>query len=278
MKIRSFLPLLTYPDPHSEASIRNAAALAGLVSADLNMVALQVDFPPVASALSRVLMDLPEAIRSAEHVSAQAGEKLLALVRHEAEARGLSVTARTMKAAPAFFGEVAASEARYFDIALVGWSSGVPGIQMLAEAVVFGSGRPTILVPEHADVGEMSRIAIAWDGTRVAARALADATRLLDRAREVKVITVTDEKPLQEEAAGDRLVDGLQQAGVNASFSRIRAGDLPIAESLQRHALEFGAQLLVMGGYGHSRLRDFVLGGATAGVLDDLRLPVLLSH
>ena len=113
---------------------------------------------------------------------------------------------------------------------------------------------------------------------RVAARALADATRLIERAEEVHVITVTDEKPLADKAAGDRLADNLRQAGVKASFSPIRAEDGPIAETLQRHALDLNAQLLVMGGYGHSRLRDFVLGGATAGVLGDLRLPVLLSH
>ena len=278
MKIRSFLPLLTYPDAHSEASIRNAAALAGLVSGELHVVALEADIPPVTSALSRVLMNLPEVIRNAEKLSAQTGEKLLDLARREAEARGLPVTARTLKAAPALLGEIAACEARYFDLVLVGWSSGIPGIQMLAEAMVFGSGRPTILVPEGAEASGITRIAIAWDGSRVAARALADATRLLELAKEVHVVTVTDEKPLQDKAAGDRLADSLRQAGLNASFSPIRGEDCPIAETVQRHALELDAQLLVMGGYGHSRLRHFVLGGATAGVLGDLRLPVLLSH
>ena len=278
MKIRSFLPLLTYPDASSEASIRNAAALASLARAELHVVALEADIPPVTSALSRVLMNLPEVIRNAETLSAQAGAKLMDIARGKAEASGLPVTVGTLKAAPALLGEVAAYEARYFDLALVGWSSGNPGIQMLAEAVIFGSGRPTIIVPEGAEASGISRIAIAWDGSRVAARALADATRLLERAEEMHVITVTDEKPLADKAAGDRLAEGLRQAGVKASFSPIRAEDCPIAETLQRHALELDAQLLVMGGYGHSRLRDFVLGGATAGVLRDLRMPILLSH
>ena len=278
MKIRSFLPLLTYPDASSEASIRNAVALASSVSEELHVVPLEADIPPITSALSRVLMNLPEVIRDAEKASAHAGAKLMDLARGQAAQKGLSVTTRTLKAAPPLLGEVATSEARYFDLAMVGWSSGIPGIQTLAEAVVFGSGRPTILVPEGAEASGISRIAIAWDGSRVAARALADATRLLERAEEVHVITVTGEKPLQDEDAGGRLAEGLRQAGVKASFSPIRAEDCPIAETLQRHALELDAQLLVMGGYGHSRLRDFVLGGATAGVLRDLRMPVLLSH
>lgn len=278
MKIRSFLPLLTYPDASSEASIRNAAALAGLVSEELHVVALEADIPPVTSALSRVLTNLPEVIRDAEKASAQAGAKLMDLARGQAAQMGLSVTTRTLKSAPPLLGEAAAGEARYFDLTMVGWSSGIPGIQMLAEAVVFGSGRPTILVPEGAEASGISRIAIAWDGSRVAARALADATRLLERAEEVHVMTVTGEKPLRDEDAGGRLAEGLRQAGVKASFSPIKAEDCPIAETLQRHAIELDAQLLVMGGYGHSRLREFVLGGATAGVLRDLRMPILLSH
>ena len=278
MKIRSFLPLLTYPDAHGEGSIRAAAALAGVFSGELHVAALQADIPPVNSPLSRVLMNLPQVIRDAESLSAHAGTKLLEAARNEAEARGLPVTASVLTAAPALLGEVAATEARYFDLALVGWSSGNPGVRMLAEAVVFGSGRPTILAPEGAEAKAISRIAIAWDGSRVAARALSDASRLLEHAEEVHVITVTDEKPLQDEDAGGRLAERLRPAGVNAIFSPIRAEDCMVSETLQRHALELGAQLLVMGGYGHSRMRDFVLGGATAGVLDDLRLPVLLSH
>jgi nucleotide-binding universal stress UspA family protein len=92
------------------------------------------------------------------------------------------------------------------------------------------------------------------------------------------VFTVVDEKPLDDKNIADRLARGLGKRGLPAEAVSIRAEDNPIGISLQEHALKHGADLLVMGAYGHSAVRDFVLGGATEDVLDDLRLPVLCSH
>ena len=91
-------------------------------------------------------------------------------------------------------------------------------------------------------------------------------------------MTVTGEKPLKEQEAAERLAQGLRQRGLAAQASSIIAEDCPIATTIQRHAVGLQADLLVMGAFGHSRVRDFVLGGATKGVLDNLLLPVLLSH
>ena len=149
---------------------------------------------------------------------------------------------------------------------------------MTAEAVIFDSGRPAILLPELAPVTSIDHIAIAWDGSRVAARAVADARLLLERAERISVITVLDEKPLEDQHAGERLCETLKRQGMQATAVPIHAEDCPIAETLQQIAIERGCKLLIMGGYGHSRMRDFVLGGATNGVLGDLLMPVLLSH
>jgi nucleotide-binding universal stress UspA family protein len=149
---------------------------------------------------------------------------------------------------------------------------------MTAEAVIFGSGRPTILLPELTQAGNIDHIAIAWDGSRVAARAVADASLLLQRAKMISVLTVVDEKPLPEKDPGERLAARLRKSGLAAEAVQIRAEDCPISVTLQEQAIERGATLLVMGGYGHSRVRDFVLGGATEGILSDLQMPVLLSH
>ncbi len=170
------------------------------------------------------------------------------------------------------------SRARYFDLSFVGWEANNATSRMTAEAVVFGSGRPTILLPELSEVVTLDHVAIAWDGSRVAARAVADAGFLLRRVSRISVITVLDEKPLAENDAGERLAGMLRERGLNAQSVSINAQDCPIAETLQKAAIEKGAGLLVMGGYGHSRIRDFVLGGATEGVLSDLSMPILLSH
>ena len=94
----------------------------------------------------------------------------------------------------------------------------------------------------------------------------------------VTVLTVQDEKQLAGESIAEALADSLRGRGMDAQSRDIALGDRTIATALQESALAAGADLLVMGGFGHSRLRDFILGGATSGVFEDLRLPVLLSH
>ena len=231
-----------------------------------------------SNAFSRMLMNLPEMIRNAEKLSAGNGAELLAAARAEAETKSLKLTTGVERTQVALLGEAAARHARYFDMALVGWNADNPGIRALAEAVVFGSGRPTILLPDQAPPASFGRVSIAWDGTRVAARAVSDARFVLERATEITVVTVTDEKPIDEADAGERLAESLRQAGLKAAFSAVRAEDCPIAETLQRHAAEPGFGPAGHGRLRSLRLRDFVLGGATEGVLSDLRMPVLLSH
>jgi nucleotide-binding universal stress UspA family protein len=132
-------------------------------------------------------------------------------------------------------------------------------------------------VPPSTGSDPVSHIAIAWDGSRVAARALGDALALLPEGGRVTVLTVQDEKPLAGRIA-QTLADSLEKRGIPALIHSVPLGRRKIAEALQEGALESGATLLAMGGFGHSRIRDFVLGGATTGVFADLRLPVLLSH
>ena len=278
MKLEALVPLVTYPEASSEKVASNAVNIARHLGADLHALALNVNIPDVSNALSGLLLNLPEMIRAAEANSRVRGLALLAAVKAKAAEAGIAVTTSEIAAPPAEFGTVAALHARYHDLSLIGWESNNPAGRMTAEGLVFGSGRPVVLLPESADVGAIDRVMIAWDGSRVAARALADAQPFLQRAEWISVVTVLDEKPIREKDIGERLAMTLQQRGLAAEAVSINAEDCPIAETLQAHALKIGAKLLVMGGYGHSRIRDFVLGGATEGVLSDLRLPVLLSH
>ena len=89
---------------------------------------------------------------------------------------------------------------------------------------------------------------------------------------------VTDEKILPVENPALQLIDYLDLHNINAVVALVQAQGRPIARALQDQALEIGADMMVMGAFGHSRMRDFVMGGATAGILRDLELPVLLSH
>jgi nucleotide-binding universal stress UspA family protein len=198
-------------------------------------------------------------------------------MKEMASRAGVSLTTSEIAAPPARFGEVAAANARYYDLSLIGWEAGNQAGRMTAEGVVFASGRPVMLLPDTTQIDVIDHVVVAWDGSRAAARAVADAQPFLERASEITVVTVLGDKSIREKDA-ERLTRELQKRGYPATGDAIRAEDCAISVTLQEHALEIGGQLLVMGGYGHSRIRDFVLGGATKGMLDDLRLPVLLSH
>ena len=119
---------------------------------------------------------------------------------------------------------------------------------------------------------------IAWDGSRVATRAVADARDFLRLANTVTIASVTDEKELPTLNPGQRLATYLAQHDIPATVASIQSLGRPIGDVLQDHALDIGADIMVMGAFGHSRMRDFVMGGATASILQGLKLPVFLSH
>jgi nucleotide-binding universal stress UspA family protein len=164
--------------------------------------------------------------------------------------------------------DAAASKARYYDLTVLPWSAHAGAASDMAEAIVFGSGRPAVLVPPAGQFSSLDRIAIAWDGSRVAARALADALPLLAEGGEIFVLTIEDEKPLEGTNLAGALASSLERQG-----HLCRAGEdqlwarAEFRTPCRKTALSKGCQLLAMGGFGHSRIRDFVLGGATKGVL-----------
>src|SRR5690606_35811509 len=132
--------------------------------------------------------------------------------------------------------------------------------------VVFGSGRPTLVFrPAGAPLPEqgLGTVVLAWDGSRSAARVMADALPLLAKAREVRVLTVVNEKPEARSGLGADVVRHLQAHGVTALAEEVDAARQSIGKVLEVYASQHGADLLVMGAYGRSRVREFILGGAT---------------
>lgn len=272
------VPFVTYPDANAEAFVDQAIAVATYLGRDVHAVALDVDIPDVSNLVSRLLIGLPDMIRETEADSHARGAALLGAMDAAASKAGIRFTGTTVSAEPPLFGDRAAELARYHDLAVIGLEASNDTARLVAEGIVFGSGRPALLLPGTAAPDALDRIAIAWDGSRVAARAVTDAVPFLQKAAEVVVLTVTDEKPLADSGLGDKLVASFIAKGLTARAAPILRGNRPIATALQAEAAAQGAGMLVMGGYGHSRLRDFVLGGATEGVLSDPAMPILLSH
>jgi nucleotide-binding universal stress UspA family protein len=217
-------------------------------------------------------------MRQANARSRKNGEDILRIVTDQAKLGGVKLVTDRAVTSPPLMGDLVAIRARYFDFVLIGWEGANESTHTLAEDVIFGSGRPIILLPELIKPVAFDHVAIAWDGSRVAARAVADAAPLLRRASKISVLTVTDEKSLLEDDPGARLAAGLRARGLSADPYAVLSGGSDISVTLQENAIQREASLLVMGGYGHTRIRDFILGGATDGILRDLRLPILISH
>lgn len=176
--------------------------------------------------------------------------------------------------------EIAADHARLADIAVAGVrEQGLLSERMVAEAIIFQSGRPVIIVPDRHPSGfAADRIMVAWDFSKSSARALSDALPFLQRASQVTLISFGGDKALSTCLSPDQVQTALRRRGVVASYRQVDRGNSDIGDAINATAIEAGADLLVMGGFGHSRFRDFVLGGATRRILAAPRLPTLISH
>ncbi len=278
MKTRiAYMPLTTYPETISDESVMAAVGFVASLGCELHVTTFAVRIPQMYSPLGNLLVDVPGLVRTAEQTSKAECLRLQDLVRRAAGSH-FKLECRTKEIVLGAALDTAASEARYFDLSVLPWSGATLAVKDMTEAVVFGSGRAAILVPPSAQLANLNHIAIAWDANQVAARALGDALPLLAKGGRVTVLTVQDEKPLSGSDIAESLSSALEKRGFSAKPLSISLSGRTISEALQESALSEGAQMLAMGGFGHSRARDFILGGATKGVLTQLRLPVLLSH
>jgi len=205
-----------------------------------------------------------------------------AISRFDAAAKKAGLSAET-RLLDATFGGAAtrfAQISRRFDLVVVGQAQRErgPADDLLMEGALFESGRPLVVVPYIQRRGiTLERVLACWDGSRTAARAIGDAMPLLERAKAVEVVIVAEERK-SEEMTGANMNAHLFRHGVAASVKRIAKGDIAIQDALLSYAADSGADFMVMGGYGHSRLREFILGGVTRGILASMTLPVLMSH
>jgi nucleotide-binding universal stress UspA family protein len=194
---------------------------------------------------------------------------------------GISAESLTTNAGLAAAGDHFARMARRFDLAIVGQAQ--PDIssveQIIGETTLFESGRPVIMVPYIQKAWfKTDNVMICWDGSRTAARAVADAMPIIGKTGRVEIVIVANERGKQDEIEGADIGQHLARHGLKVDVHRISGGNIDVGDALLSHAADSGADLMVMGGYGHSRLREFVLGGVTRSIFESMTLPVLLSH
>jgi nucleotide-binding universal stress UspA family protein len=222
-----------------------------------------------------------EVIESQERDNQAATKAALDRFAAATDRAGITAEPLTLSASFAGVGEQFGRIARRFDLSIVGQAEPEASAaeEMIAEAALFESGRPVIIVPyiQKAPL-KLDRIMLCWDGSRAATRAIADAMPLLDRAGRVEIVIIANEHGKQDEIEGADMGAHLARHGLNVEVKRTVLGDIDVADVILSHAADAGSDFIVMGGYGHSRLREFVLGGVTRSIFRSMTAPVLMSH
>jgi nucleotide-binding universal stress UspA family protein len=175
----------------------------------------------------------------------------------------------------------ASREARQADAFVALRPNGAPQEpERLVEGVLFGSDRHLFLVPDgQVPKAPFDRILVAWNGSRESARALAEAMPYLYTAKAATVVVVDEEHPVEVQALiGTDAVKHLRHHGIDASLHRVRHRERDVAAALIDEAERLEVDLMVMGGYGHSRLREMLLGGVTYELLRQAPVPLVIAH
>lgn len=200
-----------------------------------------------------------------------------ALAVFETEARGAGIS-YGLKALAGFPVEAAATvgaAARLYDLTIVLQPEPDRDTfdNTMSQEILFQSGGPVLFIPyTHKGPFEPRRIGIAWDGSRLAARTVRDAAPFLTRAHAITIISINE----AQEAA--TLAAHLARHGLTAQIERGSADHADIQPAILSIAADAGLDLIVMGGYGHSRLQERILGGVTRGMLQSMTVPTLMSH
>ncbi|MDP1875771.1 universal stress protein [Phenylobacterium sp.] len=275
------LHLETYPDPTPDLALDQGLALCAALGEQVTALAPQVSIPLKTNRLADFALKLGDMAKAEEARSRQNAENLLD--RFETGAKTLGVFGGRLSPAAEVFQtpELTARLARTRDLCVIPYGREAAAYQGVAEAMIFSSGRPVVIFRPNETrpaQGGLGTVVVAWDGSRSAAAAVAAALPALVSARKVVVLTVLNEKASAGAGAAQDLIRYLGRHGIVAESQEFDSAGAKIGSVLDHVALRSEADLLVMGAFGHSRAREFVLGGATRSMLESPPVPVLLAH
>jgi nucleotide-binding universal stress UspA family protein len=223
---------------------------------------------------------------SAEIIDAQInealneGQKVLGGFEKQAAAEGLAFEARLVKGLPA---ETLSNHARCFDLLVVGQydpdDEGLYAMDDMPDRIIMVTGCPVLVVPYAGSfpvVGD--NVIVSWDASRQASRAINDGISVLETAKEVKVLSINPADKALGDMPGADVCLHLARHGIKAKAQHITARDIDAAVMLLSRRCDAGADLIVMGAYGHARWREIALGGFTRHMLAHMTVPVLMSN
>ena len=268
-----------------DASATNAKAvdyaikLAKRFDAHLTGLYLVPEFSPPATIGLYVTADIKASVDRHEQEQA---DKVIAGFRAAAEREGIAFDARTDTGYQVDFGKMLAVHGRYADAVIVAQpADDQSGVMLDPGDVVLASGAPVIVVPYiGAPATTAERVMVAWNASKESARAVRDAMPLLEKAEAVDVVSFRPKSSASGhgDLPGADIALHLTRHGIQVEVETIEGKDIDVGNALMSHVADRGSDLIVMGGYGHSRLHEFVLGGATRTILQSMTVPVLMTH
>jgi nucleotide-binding universal stress UspA family protein len=223
----------------------------------------------------------PEFLETQRAEAQKRADAAIARFEHGAKLAGISYETLSVNSSIAGAASRLGHLARRFDLAVVGQperQESAPA-EVVDEGVLFDSARPVIMVPFIQKAGlTLGRVLVCWDGSRAATRAIADSLPFLQKAKQVDLVMVAGGRAKSDEVSGADIGQHLARHGLKVDVKRITSPDIDVASTILSYAADSSADMIVMGGYGHSRLREFVLGGVTRAILGSMTVPTLMSH
>jgi nucleotide-binding universal stress UspA family protein len=223
----------------------------------------------------------PEFIESQRIESDKRARGAVARFEQAAKRVGISFESRIISASISGAADQLGRLGRRFDLVMAGQPEREKSTadEVLDEGVLFESGRPVIFVPFIQKAGlKLDRVMLCWDGSRAATRAIADSLPFLRKAKQVEIVMVAGGRGNSDEIPGADLGQHLARHGLKVDVKRITSPDIDVYSTILSYAADTSADMIVMGGYGHSRLREFVLGGVTRSIFETMTVPTLMSH
>lgn len=274
----SLRDILVYVNETENARLRIEAAVALAMDHDAHLTGIGVRMPvdTPTYALAAIPADVLADVEKRETV-ALAGAKVVfdSYVKHAGWSERSSWVEDTGGVV-----DTVSQNARFADLTVVGQQ---PALELrdsyidLPDEFVLHSGRPVLVIPEIGVTRPIGkRVVVAWNGSREAARAVADAMPILERAEAVDILSI--EIKDVGELQGLDVAHHLARHGVKASVKRSVANNIEASDVLLNFVADESMDLIVMGAYGHSRMREVILGGMTRDVLTHMTVPVLMSH
>ena len=282
---RLLILLRSHPAPTPAGAIGAAVDIAAIFDAKISALSCAILQRVPKSLLSAVTGEVPTLVAQERRKITSGAQQLLHMFSELAGQRGVLGQALYRQCTPSEVPALLAGYARLSDLTVVPMPEGGYFDQLdshwYLEAALFDSGRPVLVLPygyHSPGTGAFGTVVVAWDNTRAAARALVDAMPILRLARSVRIVTVTNEKIIPLEPSPLEVVPYLAAHDIRVAYDAVDADGRDAATAVIDYLQAHSGDLLVMGGYGHSRLSEVILGGATRHMLTHLLVPIFMAH